>query len=214
MPLQASIGPVCLTIVPDSWDFGTVKKDCNTAPQQFTVYNTCSGDVYISSIVMQAGAGEPAGGPSCPGGAPCPEFFLTSTPNIPAGGLKLATAGTTQFSAKYHPINYGPDTGAIAISAIQTGQNVTYLVSLAGTGDMTGQQTDTFVQDQQPKADVLVVVDDSCSMTDKQNALATNFASFIQYVVSTSTDFQLGVTTTDAAPQDCSPSGPACRAAS
>jgi hypothetical protein len=211
VPLQAEIGPVCLTVVPDSFDFGNVKKDCNTAAQQFTVYNTCSGDVYVSSITVSAAAGEPAGGPDCPGGAPCPEFLLTSTPAIPAGGLKISAGGLATFAAKYHPINFGPDSGAIAISAIQSGQNVTYLVSLSGTGDMSGQQTDTFVQDQTPKADVLLVVDDSCSMQDKQTALATNFSSFIQYAVSTNTDWHIAVTTTDGTPDSqCPPGFPGC----
>jgi hypothetical protein len=126
---------------------------------------------------------------------------------IPTGGLKIPSGGTAQFSAKYHPINYGPDTGAISINAIQSGQNVTYLVSLAGTGDMNGQQTDTFVQDQKPKADVLLVVDDSCSMSDKQMELATNFSSFIQYASSLQADWHIAVITTDGTPDSQCPVG-------
>ncbi len=198
VPLQASIGPVCLTVVPSSYDFGNVRKDCNTSPREFTVYNTCSGDVYIQSITMQAAAGQPAGGPNCPGGAPCPEFSLTSTPAIPGGGLLLQAGGLTTFRAKYRPIDYGADSGAIAITAIQSGQNVTYLVSLAGIGDMNGIQTDTFQQSLKPKADVLIVIDSSCSMGDKQMSLGNNFAAFLTYAQSTNTDWQIGVTTEDA----------------
>jgi len=198
VPLQASVGPVCLTIVPSSYNFGNVKKDCNTAPREFTVYNTCTGDIYINSITMQAAAGQPAGGPQCPGGAACPEFFLTSTPTIPAGGLILAAGGLTTFRAKYHPIDFGPDTGAVAINAIQSGQNITYLVSLSGTGDMDGLQVDTFQQAQKPKADVLLVIDNSCSMGDKQMSLGMNFAAFLSYAQSTMADWQIGVTSADA----------------
>lgn len=198
VPLTATIGPVCLTIVPDSFNFGNVKKDCNTSPQEFTIYNTCSGDVFVNGITMQAGAGQPAGGPNCAGGNACPEFFLTSTPAIPGGGLRLIPGGLTSFRAKYKPIDYGADSGAIAVSAIQSGQNVTYLVSLSGTGDMTGYQTDTFVQQLKPKADVLLIIDSSCSMQDKQTSLGNNFAAFLTYAQSTGTDWQLGVTTEDA----------------
>jgi hypothetical protein len=203
IPLQANIGPVCLTVVPDSYDFGNVKKDCNTGTREFTLYNTCNAAVFVQGITMQAAAGQPPGGPQCPGGSPCPEFFLTATPAIPTGGLQLAPGALTTFRAKYHPIDYGADSGAIAIAAVQAGQNVTYLVSLAGTGDMSGLQTDTFQQQVKPKADVLLIVDDSCSMTDKQMSLGTNFAAFLQYAQATGTDWQIGVTTTDAAPPIC-----------
>ena len=210
VPIQASVGPVCLTVVPDSFNFGNVKKDCNTSPREFTVYNTCGGDVYIQSITMQAAAGQLAGGPNCAGGAPCPEFSLTATPAIPAGGLLLAAGGLTTFRAKYRPIDYGADSGAIAISAIQSGQNVTYLVSLSGTGDMTGLQTDTFVQQTKPKADVLLVVDASGSMGDKQASLSMNFAAFLTYAQSTGTDWQIGVITTDGPVGPCQPTPFGC----
>jgi hypothetical protein len=63
-----------------------------------------------------------------------------------------------------------------------------------------GLNTDTFRQDAKPKADILLVIDDSCSMSDKQMALATNFNSFIKYAQSSQVDFQIGVTTTDPDP--------------
>ncbi|MBL8953307.1 MAG: choice-of-anchor D domain-containing protein [Myxococcaceae bacterium] len=204
VPLQASVGPICLTVVPGSFNFGNVKKDCNTAAREFTIYNTCSGDIYLRApadaypITMQAAAGQQAGGPNCPGGAPCPEFVFTSTPVVPPGGLILGAGDATSFRVKYRPIDYGPDTGAVAIQAIQTGVNVTYLVSLSGVGDMDGLQTDTFQQSQTPKADVLVVIDNSCSMGDKQTSLGANFSAFLTYAQSTMTDWQLGVTTSDA----------------
>jgi hypothetical protein len=207
VPVQATIGPVCLTIVPDQYDFGNVKKDCNTAPQEFTVYNTCASDVFINGVTMQVAAGQPAGGPNCPGGAPCPEFILTATPAIPSGGLRLTASATTAFRVKYHPIDHGADSGAVAINAVQSGQNVTYLVSLSGTGDMDGLQTDTFVQAAAPKADVLMVIDASCSMGDKQTSLGSNFASFITYAVSTGVDWQIGVITTDTRGATCTPLG-------
>lgn len=197
VPLTASVGPVCLAIAPDTLDFGTVKKGCSSATRQFSVYNICNSTVYLTGFAVQAGAGQPAGGPDCPGTSPCPEFHLTQTPPIPAGNLALAPgAAPVTFQAKYSPIDVGTDTGALSINAIQSGQPVTYLVSLAGTGDLVGRQTDTYQQDLKPKADILLTVDDSCSMQDKQNNLAANFGAFIQYAVGTGVDWQLGVTTT------------------
>jgi hypothetical protein len=69
-------------------------------------------------------------------------------------------------------------------------------VHLRATGDATGEQTDTFVQLAQAQADVLLVVDDSGSMADKQANLANNFAAFMNYATSAHVDYHLGVTST------------------
>lgn len=196
--LQTSVGPSCLTIAPDVLDFGTVKKGCSSATRTFTAYNTCSSDIYIQDISVSVPAGEPAGGTNCPGTTACPEFHITQKPMIPSGGLRVATGSTgTSFQGKYLPINFGADQGAYAVTVIQSGQTVTYLVSLSGNGDATGQQTDSFTQDVNPKADILLVIDSSCSMEDKQNQLANNFSAFLQYATSAGVDYHLGVTTTD-----------------
>lgn len=207
IPLRASVGPSCLTVTPDPMDFGTVKVMCSSASRNFTIYNTCSAPVTVNGFSMQAPGGQPPGGPNCPGTMPCPEFRLTSTPTIPGGGLVINPGGASPvvFQAAYRPIDVGSDSGAVAIDAIQNGQSITYLVGLQGRGDTTGIQVDTYTQDLQPKADILLVVDDSCSMQDKQNALAANFSSFIQYAVAANVDYQIGVTTTTEAQMECVP---------
>ncbi|MFO0598792.1 MAG: choice-of-anchor D domain-containing protein [Myxococcaceae bacterium] len=206
IPLRTSVGPSCLTVTPDPMDFGTVRVGCNSASRDFNVYNTCSTPITINAFGMQAAGGQPPGGPNCTGTMACPEFFLVSAPNIPGGGLTLAPGGApVTFQAKYHPIDVGSDSGAISIDALQNGQSITYLVGLQGRGDTTGVQVDTYTQDLQPKADILLVVDDSCSMQDKQNALASNFTSFIQYAVAANVDYQIGVTTTTESLTECVP---------
>ncbi|MDP3158197.1 MAG: choice-of-anchor D domain-containing protein [Archangium sp.] len=207
IPLRASVGPACLTVTPDPMDFGTVRVSCSSASRNFNIYNTCSAPVTINGFTMQAAGGQPPGGPNCQGNMPCPEFRLTSSPMIPGGGLVINPGGTAPvtFQAAYRPIDVGSDSGAVAIDAIQNGQSITYLVGLQGRGDTTGIQVDTYTQDLQPKADILLVVDDSCSMADKQAALAANFNSFIQYAVAANVDYQVGVTTTTEAQMECVP---------
>ena len=194
--LTATIANSCLTISPSTLDFGTVKKDCNSPNRNFQIYNSCSTDVVINSAAMGSAAGEGPMGPNCQGTSPCPEFFVVS--GI-AGGTRVSPGSTTPvtFSLKYRPINYGPDTGAFVIGVTQGGQALDYVVALQGRGDMEGLNTDTFRQDTKPKADILLVIDDSCSMGDKQTALAANMASFLQYATSNQVDFHLGVTNTE-----------------
>jgi hypothetical protein len=206
VPLRTSVGPSCLAITPDPLDFGTTKRGCNSAPRTLNIYNVCNTTMTLMGFSVPSAGGQAPGGPNCTGTTACPEFFRVSTPMIPTGGLSLAPgAAPVQVQMKYAPIDIGADTGALAIDAIQSGQSITYLVGLQGNGDALGQQTDTYVQDQQPKADILLVVDDSCSMEDKQQSLANNFSSFIQYAVAANVDYHIGVTTTSASDQDCVP---------
>jgi hypothetical protein len=202
--LRTSVGPSCITATPDPLDFGTVKTvpppgmRCSSPNKTITVYNTCSSPVTIQGVAMSSGAGQSAGGPSCPGAQPCPEFFLVQSPMIPASGLTLAQGSTPiTLQVRYSPIDIGSDSGAIALNVVQAGQQVQYLVAIQGRGDVGGRQTDSFKQDQQARADILLVIDDSCSMADKQVSLANNFTSFIQYAVTASVDYQIGVVTTD-----------------
>lgn len=58
-------------------------------------------------------------------------------------------------------------------------------------------QEDIFQQSRVQTVDVLLVVDNSCSMIEEQRKLATNFESFIQYFDEADVDWQVGVVTTD-----------------
>jgi len=193
--LKATVAQGCLTIAPSDLDFGTVAVGCSSSTRTFNIYNTCSTAVTVNSVQMVSAAGFPAGTPLCQGASACPEFKFVqaaATGSIPAGSPTPMT-----FSAKYSPLDTGPDQGAIAVNATQNGQAVTYVVTLQGTGDTEGLNTDTFTQDSKPKADILLVIDNSCSMASYQQSLATNFQSFIQYANAAGVDYNIAVTTTD-----------------
>ncbi|MHB8875958.1 MAG: choice-of-anchor D domain-containing protein [Myxococcaceae bacterium] len=199
--LSATLAPSCLTVTPDDLDFGTVQKGCNSTARTFTLYNTCATTITLMSVAVQSGAGQPAGGPNCTGTSPCAEFVLLSAPPIPSGGLALTPGGAApSFTMKYAPIDLGTDSGAVAVRVVQAGTNVTYLVTLQGKGDTVGLNTDIFSQDLKPKADILLVVDNSGSMSDNQQALAANFSSFMKYAIAAGVDYHLAVTTTDMDP--------------
>jgi hypothetical protein len=58
-------------------------------------------------------------------------------------------------------------------------------------------QNDVFVQELRRKVDVLLVVDNSCSMIDEQQKLAGNFDNFIEQFLTAEVDYQIGIVTTD-----------------
>jgi len=56
---------------------------------------------------------------------------------------------------------------------------------------------DIFIQRTAEASDILFVVDNSCSMQEEQQALMTNFWSFIQFFVDSGMDYHIGVTVLD-----------------
>lgn len=59
------------------------------------------------------------------------------------------------------------------------------------------EQTDVFDQQDAPLSDVLFVVDNSESMEDEQELLATNFPAFVDWFERSDVDYHIGVISTD-----------------
>ena len=56
---------------------------------------------------------------------------------------------------------------------------------------------DTWFQEREDYADILVVVDDSASMGDEQEQLADGFEAFVEFIERAETHYHIGVVTTD-----------------
>lgn len=56
---------------------------------------------------------------------------------------------------------------------------------------------DVFTQEPAEKVDILLIVDNSCSMYPYQQKLGDSFESFISYFIGANVDYHIGVTTTD-----------------
>ena len=85
-------------------------------------------------------------------------------------------------------------------SALRAGLLVLPLALLLGCPEYTlrpNEQTDVFLQETRNVVDILLVVDNSCSMIDEQEKLADNFQSFIDAFAGVDVDYQIGVVTTD-----------------
>ncbi|MEM6925392.1 MAG: hypothetical protein AAF602_00585 [Myxococcota bacterium] len=59
------------------------------------------------------------------------------------------------------------------------------------------EHTDRYVQESASRSDVLFVVDNSESMQDEQEALATNFPAFLDWFEASEVDYHIGVISTD-----------------
>jgi hypothetical protein len=224
--LTATLAPSCLVISPSSLDFGTVQQGCNSPDRTFQVYNACPQPVrWVGASMIASGDSAMPGSMNCSGSTTCTEFNVVTNPStasLPpcsvggASGPCVNQGGSPlTFQLKYRPVNTNTDSGAYRIQVVQGNQQVDYVVTLTGRGDTMGFNTDTFSQDARPKADILLVIDNSCSMSEEQTALSQNFNSFIQYAVTSQVDFQIAVTSTDADDDAMCPScetGDFCRA--
>ena len=87
----------------------------------------------------------------------------------------------------------------LASGCIET--NISSTVPPAGVPNpkplVTPTQTDRLVQVQTPEVDILWVIDNSCSMSDEQNALSENFPVFMDFFLGSGLDYHIGVITTD-----------------
>ncbi|MBL9038581.1 MAG: choice-of-anchor D domain-containing protein [Archangium sp.] len=177
----------CLVVAPASVRFGAVRLGCRSSARAINVYNACSTPVTLRSAGIV--------------GAPGP-FSVVSAPAIPpALGLQLTGGAPFSVQVAYAPVALALDTGALELRVDEAGQPRTLQVSLTGEGSANGVNTDVFVQPAQAPADLLFVIDDSCSMVDEQMSLATNFRAFLSYANQRNVPYQIGVTTTDDSPQ-------------
>lgn len=184
VPLGVRVSP-CLVATPQDLDFGTVKVGCKSASKAVTIYNACSNPILITSLAID---------PS-PGG-----FRITAAPVVPAGGLTLAPGVPQPVQVAFVPTDYTAQSGALVIVVSEAGVSKTDRVPMKGVGSTTSTNSDTFTQPAQTPADILFVVDNSCSMFDEQASLAANFSSFIKYANQLKVPYQIGVTTTDDSP--------------
>ncbi len=173
-----------IEIVPDSVDFGTITVGCASLERTVTIYNTGQAALNLTSIYLSPpGKGQPPSGP----------FTITSMPPLP---VTVPGGGTVQIRVKYRPPDANPHNAVLAIESDAQNSNL-MTVPLQGQGTTDSHQTDHFTQLTQPEVDVLWMVDDSCSMTDKQKNLASNAQYFFQRAIQLNTDYHMAIVTTD-----------------
>lgn len=163
-----------MLVLPREIDFGARKLGCRPTGRLLNVINSGTVDQTIERVSVLAPTGE-----------------LTHTARTPA---RVPAGGSAAFEARYQPVDVGFDAGLLEISV--AGRAYPFVVPLRGEGRINASRTDVFEQRDTRKADVLFVIDDSCSMQEEQLALSLNFGAFIGSAAIRNVDFQIGITTT------------------
>ena len=205
--ILAKVGKAAVQVMPGDVDFGIVSVGCKSPVQTVSVYNVGATDVYVTKVELQ-GCG--------------PEVMPVQWPGIPKTGLAVSQSKPTAFGLQYGPQNTGKDqcqmliyTGVsgscVDANNVQTGKTcqasadcnaadwcmgTLFTVPLTGEGTLDTEFTDEFVQGTGKDVDVLFVVDNSPSMDNKQQNLASNLSTFVKIATLWSNNYHLGVITT------------------
>lgn len=168
----------CLVVDPPLLDLGLVQQNCTSGTRGVTLYNVCGVPITIT------GASTP----------PAP-FRVTSSP-LGSGPVTLDPANQLRIQLAAAPTTIGSFSATLLIDSEEAGAPYQQGVALRASADPVGVQQDSFTQGDS-EVDILLVIDNSCSMGDEQTALATNFAAFMSSAASGNGNWHIGVTTTD-----------------
>ncbi len=175
--LHAKSGVPNLAVLPQEVDFGLTTIGCHSQTVTVTAYNIGTAPLDLTNVELQG----------------CSvEFKIKSAPGLPT---PLDPDASVEFDVVYIPQDLGDDACSLAFYTDTDTPMV--VVPLAGGGTYETEHTDEFVQTNGTEVDVLFVVDNSGSMGDEQNNLASNFSNFITAAAGWSADYHIGVTSTD-----------------
>jgi hypothetical protein len=164
-----------LAITPDPWDFGTLPLGC-AATVDLTLQNVGNEALDIASWSFDGGAG------------------LSLVPGTDAPRT-LAPYAYTTVTVAFTPLVEGAAAGTFSV--VSNDPRGTVVATQAGSGLGGEQGADHFTTDADPPVDVLLAVDQSASMDDDAASLGGAFASFIDTIGAVTSDWHLGVATTD-----------------
>ncbi len=181
--LTGKSGPAAIAAIPGNVEFDLTTVGCFSKTEEVKVYNNGKAPVHLCGIELDGS---------------CPEFKLKNVPPIPScanggAGYVLSPGNPITFGVVYGPQDLNPDGCTILVTSDQPDLTI----PLSGAGTYDTHQTDIYTQLSGQVVDVLFVVDDSGSMSEEQDNLASNISAFVATAAQWQTDFHIGVVSTD-----------------
>ena len=172
VPLDGYGALPLLHVTPSPYDFGIVEPDC-VRPGTVTLENIGRETLVIDNLA-QVGSG----------------FQLVDDVALP---IVLEPNQSQDITLEFAPIEVAGYEGELWI----TSNGGDAVVQESGEGGPVGAYQDDWVQPTSGKADLFFYVDQSCSMEDDQDRLASNFQQFTEDLENLDTDFLVMVATQD-----------------
>jgi hypothetical protein len=195
-------GPVSLpavTYFPNNLDFGSViyrditntmaRSECSSATRTVKVYSTGSAPLRVDRLELSGADGYFEVNSVTVEGVPVVNF------NQP---FSVPADGSAELTLQFYPTRSSPDRHQGRLSIFHNASAEPAVVDLTGLARADGPARDEFTQLEGPKADILWVIDNSCSMFDEQARLIQNLSGFVALADSINSDYQMAVTVTDA----------------
>ena len=165
-------------VSPTQLDFGVTRVGCGEQTRSVTVTNQGSSEATLMNTTISGTS----------------EFTLTA-PMLPG---TLRPGASLMFDVTYEPTDSGIDSGQLFLD-VEQGGSLSLMVALTGVGDAMSGVTDTFTQNAPatPKADILLVIDNSRGMGAHHEHLVEQWEAFEEYAEDTNLDYRIAATTTD-----------------
>jgi hypothetical protein len=160
-----------LTISPDPIDFGELFVPCDDVAT-LTLENTGAEPLVVTSVEQLSTTG----------------MTLEDVPSLP---FTLGVGESTTVDVAWTAVADGPAVGELVVQSNDPRGEVT--ADQLGSGRYTDQVSETITREANPPVDILLAVDQSCSMDTNTTVLSSNFASFISAVDAVTNDWQIGV---------------------
>lgn len=191
--LSGSSAEACLAVEPEVLDFGKAEPGCRSRDRRLIVTNVCRNQVEISAVELSETLDSR-------------HFHVTQRPSLPA---VLRQRDRVEVYVAFVPTEFGSFSSAISIETAARGTEAgqLYISPMIAEGKSGVEQTDTFEQREQPKVDILWVMDNSGSFDPFQERIAENLPSFIEYANQQGIDWHMAVTTTGLVPSGNCPGG-------
>lgn len=172
-----------IEVIPAVVDYGLITVGCGSEERTIKVYNTGSADLIVTRLEISPTMN--------------PDEFRVTASMVPPDYTIEPGSSPMLINLRFLPRHEGLHNASLIIYAMEgTNEVPMFTVPLEGEGTLETHATDVFQQLDEPQVDVLWVVDDSGSMSNEQDILATNFPAFFSQTSINSVDYHIAVTTT------------------
>ncbi len=174
------LAPV-IQLDPENYDYGTKYIGCD-APLPLKIKNVGNTDLIVTDLSYVTASND----------------LDVDTLEATNGPLPwtIAPGNEIEVSVVYSPMDDYEDEGYLQVSSNDPFQTIVQAAQI-GQGEVYGENLDVYEQPTNASTDILFVIDNSCSMSDEQANLSSNFTYFINDFVDRDIDYQLAVITTD-----------------
>jgi hypothetical protein len=160
----------CFYLSPATADFGGTTLGCGIAPQNVYAVNHCDHWVRVSSVRADA-----------------PFSVATQAP------FDAPPQSSSPIAVRYAPQSTGDDVGLLLVGTTENPRPLQ--AGLTGGAQASATVFDQWDQST-PKVDLLIVIDNSGSMAEEQQALAQNLDRLWNRIALANADFHIAVTST------------------